>query len=188
MAHHRKPPPTYGVVAEFDSPDQLLVAAAKAREAGYKRLEAYTPFPIHGLSDTVGFKDEKVPWIVFLGGVTGASLGYALQYYVSVIDYPLNVGGKPLNSLPMFFPVMYECTILFASFGAFLGMLALNKLPQPYHGAFNTPNFERASQDKFFLAVEADDKQFDEVETKKFLETMDANNVSLVKESPGADE
>lgn len=183
-----KAPRTYGVVAEFESPDKLLSAARKTREAGYKRLDAYTPFPIHGLVDTVGFKDEKVPWIVFLGGVTGASLGYLLQYYTSVIDYPLNVGGKSLNSTPMFFPVMYECTILFASFGAFLGMLALNKLPQPYHGAFNTPNFERASQDKFFLAIEADDALFDEVETKKFMETMEAENVSLVKESPGADE
>jgi hypothetical protein len=179
---------TYGIVAEFDSPDALLEAARKSREAGYKRLEAFTPFPIHGLVDTVGFKDEKVPWIVFLGGVTGASLGYLLQYYTSVIDYPLNVGGKSLNSTPMFFPVMYECTILFAAFGAFLGMLALNKLPQPYHGAFNTPNFERASQDKFFLAIEADDALFDEVETQKFMETTGADNVSLVKESPGAEE
>ncbi len=185
---HRKVPKTYGVVAEFDSPEQLISAAKKAREAGYKQLEAYTPFPIHGLSDAVGFKDEKVPWIVFMGGLVGASAGYFLQYYTSVIDYPMNVGGKPLNSLPMFFPVTYECTILFASFGAFLGMLALNKLPQPYHAAFNTPGFERASQDKFFLAVEANDNQFDEVETKKFMETMEANNVSLVKESPGVEE
>jgi len=181
-------PKTYGVVAEFDSPGQQLDAARKTREAGYRQIEAYTPFPLHGLSDAVGFKDEKVPWIVFLGGIVGGSCGYLLQFYTSVIDYPLNVGGKGLNSIPMFFPVTYECTILFASFGAFLGMLALNKLPQPYHGAFNTPNFERASQDKFFLAVEANDKQFDEVETKRFMETMDANNVSLVKESVGADE
>lgn len=179
---------TYGVVAEFDSADQLKVAARKAREEGYRRIEAYSPFPIHGLSEAAGFKDEKVPWVVFLGGLLGASCGYALQYYTSVIDYPLNVGGKPLNSLPMFFPVTYECTILFASFGAFLGMLAINKLPQPYHGSFNTPNFERASQDKFFLAIEADDEKFDEVDTKQFMETLDANNVSLVKESPGADE
>lgn len=181
-------PKNYGVVAEFDTPEQLLAAAKQTRQAGYKQIEAYTPFPIHGLSDAVGFKDEKVPWIVFLGGLCGASFGYSLQFYTSVIDYPLNVGGKPLNSLPMFFPITYEATILFASFGAFLGMLALNRLPQPYHGAFNTPNFERASQDKFFLAIEGNDPQFDEVETLKFLEKMNANNVSLVKESPGADE
>jgi hypothetical protein len=184
----RPTPNAYGVVAEFDTPEQLKGAARKAREAGYRQIEAYSPFPIHGLSDAAGFKDEKVPWIVFMGGITGAMCGYALQYYVSVIDYPLNVGGKPLNSLPMFFPVTYEMTILFASFGAFLGMLALNKLPQPYHGVFNTPNFERASQDKFFLAIESTDKQFDEVETLKFMETMDANDVSLVKESPGVEE
>jgi hypothetical protein len=186
---HKRAPKAYGVVAEFDTPDQLIGAAKQARKAGYKRLEAYSPFPVHGLVDAVGFKDEKVPWIVFMGGLVGASCGYLLQYYTSVIDYPMNVGGKPLNSLPMFFPVTYEMTILFASFGAFLGMLALNKLPQPYHGAFNTPNFERASQDKFFLAIESDDEQFDEVETKKFMDTMaDANNVSLVMESPGAEE
>jgi hypothetical protein len=185
---HRNPPKTYGIVAEFDTPEQVLAAAKRIREAGYKQLEAYSPFPIHGLSDTVGFKDEKVPWIVFLGGLVGGSCGYLLQYYTSVIDYPMNVGGKPLNSIPMFFPVTYECTILFAAFGAFLGMLALNKLPQPYHAAFNTPNFERASQDKFFLAVEAHDEQFDEVETKRFMEGLDANNVSLVKESPGVEE
>lgn len=178
----------YGVVAEFDSPDQLLRAAKKVREAGYREIEAYSPFPIHGLSDTVGFKDEKVPWIVFMGGVLGASVGYSLQYYTSVIDYPMNVGGKPLNSLPMFFPITYELTILLASLSAVFGMLALNKLPQPYHGVFNTPNFERASQDKFFLAVEAKDEKFDETETVQFFETMDANNVSLVMESPGADE
>lgn len=185
---HKRTPKAYGVVAEFDTPEQLITAAKKAREEGYKRLEAYSPFPVHGLVDAVGFKDEKVPWIVFMGGLVGSSCGYLLQYYTSVIDYPLNVGGKPLNSLPMFFPVTYECTILFASFGAFLGMLALNKLPQPYHGSFNTPNFERASQDKFFLAIESDDEKFDEVETKRFMDTMDANNVSLVMESPGAEE
>lgn len=186
--HASKAPKTYGLVAEFDTPQQLVAAGKQAREAGYKQLEAYTPFPIHGLSDAVGFKDEKVPWIVFAGALVGASCGFLLQYYTSVIDYPMNVGGKPLNSLPMFFPVTYECTILFASFGAFLGMLGLNKLPQPYHAAFNAPNFERASQDKFFLAIEAQDPLFDEVETKSFMEAMNANAVSLVKDSPGVEE
>lgn len=175
---------TYGVVAEFDSPEELMSAANKAREAGYRQLDAYTPFPVHGLSDAIGFKDEKVPWIVFAGALTGAAGGYLLQYYTAVIDYPINVGGKPLNSLPMFFPVTYEATILFAAFGAVFGMFALNRLPQPYHGVFNTPNFERASQDKFFLAIEAEDEKFDEVETQQFLETMNANNVSLVRETP----
>ncbi len=186
--HLAKAPKTYGVIAEFDSPEQLFAAGKKAREAGYKELEAYTPFPLHGLSDTLGFKDEKVPWIVFAGALLGGTCGYLLQYYTSVIDYPMNVGGKPLNSLPMFFPVAYECTILFAAFGAVLGMLGLNQLPQPYHAAFNAPNFDRASQDKFFLAIEAKDPLFDEVETLSFMETMDANNVSLVKDSPGVEE
>ena len=185
---HRKPVRSYGVVAEFDTPEQLVTAARKTREAGYKRIEAYSPFPIHGLSDATGFSDERVPWIVFLSGMVGGTCGYLLQYYTATIDYPLNVGGKPFNSIPMFFPVTYELTILFSVFGAFFGMLMLNKLPQPYHGSFNTPNFERASQDKFFLAVESDDAQFDEVETQKFMESLNAVNVSLVKESPGAEE
>lgn len=159
----------YGYVAEFNSPDELVEAASAAREAGYKNLDAYSPFPIHEMSDAIGFKDTKVPWIVFLGGVVGMLVGYSLQWYTSVIDYPLNIGGRPLNSIIAFFPVTFECTILFAAFGGVLGMLALNGFPKPYHSIFNTPGFDRCSQDRFFLAIEAKDPQYDVVETKSFL-------------------
>ncbi len=164
MAPGPKKAVQHAVVVEFETPEQLLKAANQAREAGFTKLEAYSPFPIHGLSEAIGFHDEKVPWIVAIGGLTGALAGMALQIYVSVIDYPMNVGGKPLLSLPAFIPVTFECTILFASFGAVFGMMALNGLPRPHHPIFDTPNFERASQDRFFLAVEAEDPKYSEAQ------------------------
>jgi hypothetical protein len=171
----------YGLVAEFASPDALVAAASKAREAGYKKMDAYSPFPIHEMSDAIGFRDRKVPWIVFLGGVVGMTAGYTLQWWTSVMDYPMNIGGRPLNSIPAFLPVTYECTILFAAFGGALGMLALNGLPRPYHSIFNTPGFERCSQDRFFLAIEASDPHYDEAETRAFLETCDPIRVEAVE-------
>lgn len=171
---------TYALVAEFDSVEALVAAADAARHAGYTKMDAYSPFPIHGLSEAIGFKDKKVPWMVLAGGLVGAFAGYTLQWYTSVIDYPLNVGGKPLNSLPAFVPITFEATVLFAALTATFGMLALNGLPQPHHSIFNTPGFERASQDRFFLAVEAKDPQFDLVKTKEFLETTSPLTVSEV--------
>ncbi len=173
---------TYGLVAEFDSPERLMDAAEAARDAGYRKMDAYTPFPVHGLSEAIGFSDKKVPWTVFLCGLCGCFLGYSMEWYTAVIDYPLNVGGKPLNALPAFIPVAYESTILLASFGAFFGMLIYNGLPRPYHSIFNAKNFERASQDRFFLAIEAKDKQYDPDETKKFLESCRPLAVSEVEE------
>lgn len=171
----------HAVVAEFAGPDDVLHAAEKAYAAGYRRIEAYSPFPIHGMSEAIGFKDQRIPWIVFMGGVTGAVLGYALQYYTSVWDYPMNVGGKPLNSIPAFIPVTFECTILFAAIGAVIGMFAMNLLPQPYHPIFNTPGFDRASQDRFFLAIEAGDEKFNRGEIENFLEGLSPINVSYVE-------
>lgn len=171
---------TYALVAEFESPEQLMDAAEAAKQAGYRKLDAYSPFPIHGLSEAIGFKDTRVPWIVFCCGLIGCLTGYTLQWYTSVIDYPLNVGGKPLNSLPAFIPVSYECTILFAAFGAVFGMLGLNGLPKPYHSIFNTPNFERASQDRFFLAIESEDEKFDADEVLSFLNSQRPVAVSEV--------
>jgi hypothetical protein len=168
------------MAAEFASAEELMYAAEQAREAGYRRMDAYSPFPIHGLSEAIGFSDVKVPYIVFVSGVMGAALGYLMQWYISVIDYPLNVGGKPLNSVPAFFPVTYECTILFAALGATFGMLALNGLPRPYHSIFNTPGFERASQDRFFLAIEARDEKYDPEVTRRFLEELDPLAVTEV--------
>lgn len=179
--HDAPAPTTYAMVAEFDSAEALIAAAEKTKLAGYRNLDAYSPFPVHGLSEAIGFHDVRLPWMIFIGGITGTFTGYTLQWYTAVIDYPMNVGGKPLNSLPAFFPVSYESTILFAAFTAFFGMLTLNRLPKPYHSIFNTPGFERATQDRFFLAVEADDHLFDTEKTRAFLEGLNALNVSEVE-------
>jgi hypothetical protein len=170
----------YALVAEFETPEQLIAAAERARAAGYKKMDAYTPFPVHGLSDAIGFDDKKIPWTVFAGGLAGAFTGYTLQWYTSVIDYPMNVGGKPLNSLPSFVPITFEVTILLASFGAFFGMLIYNRLPKPYHSIFNTPGFERASQDRFFLALESSDALFESRTTRDFLRDLNPLAVSEV--------
>ncbi len=171
----------YAVVAEFDTPEKLMSAAESARKAGFKKMDAYSPFPIHGLSEAIGFKDVKVPFLCFAGGLTGALFGYTLQYYVHVFDYPMNVGGKPLVSLPSMIPVTYEATILFAGLTAFFSMIALNRLPQPYHSIFNTPGFERATQDRFFLAIESADAHFDAEKVKRFLQDHEPIRVSEVE-------
>lgn len=174
--------PIHGIIAEFESAEELLHAAKHAREAGYTQMDAYSPFPVHGLSEAIGFEDHKVPWVVFIAGVIGATAGFSLQYYISVVDYPLNVGGRPFLSWPSFIPVTFETTVLFAAFGAFIGMLALNGLPKPYHPVFNAPRFERASQDRFFLCIEANDPLFDRTQTRQFLENLGARLVSEVEE------
>lgn len=175
-------PQTYAMVAEFDSAEALLDAAGKAREHGYTELDAFSPFPVHGMSEATGFKCNLVPWIFLIGGAMGMIGGISLEAYVSVVDLPLNVGGKPLFSLPSFVPIMYECTILLSSLSGALGMLGLNGLPRPHHPIFSTPGFERASQDRFFLAIEAKDPNYDVVATEKFLKTLKPLNVSVVEE------
>lgn len=174
--------PLHGIVAEYEDSEPLLAAANRAREAGYTRMDAYSPFPVHGLSDAIGFRDQRLPWMIFFGGVAGCLGGFGLQYYTAVIDYPWNVGGKPLISWPQMIPIAYECTILLAAFTATFGMLFLNGLPQPYHSIFNARNFERASQDRFFLCIEADDPKFDPVATAAFLRETGALDVSEVEE------
>ncbi|RYG46249.1 DUF3341 domain-containing protein [bacterium] len=167
----------YATVAEFETPEDLIEAADAARLAGFKKMDAYTPFPIHGLSDAIGFKSNAVPFLVFWGGLTGALVGYGLQYYVHVLDYPMNVGGKPLNSIPSMIPITYECTILFAGLTAFFSMIALNRLPKLYHSIFNTPNFDRASNDRFFLAIEAADPNYESGKVHDFLAQRGALSV-----------
>src|SRR5580658_6649476 len=162
----------FATVAEFGSADELLAATEATRLAGYKDIETYSPFPIHGMSEAAGFHDPRVPWIIIMGGLIGGTTGYTLQWYTSVIDYSHNVGGKPLNSLPAFFPVTFECTILFSAFTALFAMLALNRLPQPYHSIFNTPGFERASQDRFFLAINAEDAKYESDSAHSFLQGL----------------
>jgi hypothetical protein len=174
-------PQLFGLVAEYDDPEKLIKAAQAAYDAGYREMDCYTPFPVHGLPEAIGFDDVRVPWIVFIGGVVGAFSGFALQYWVSVYAYPHNVGGRPLFSWPAFIPVTFECMILFAALGAVFGMLILNKLPQPYHPVFNAPRFDRASQDLFFLAIEARDPQYDADSTQEFLRGTGASLVSEVK-------
>ena len=172
----------FGVMGEFSTPEDLLAATKKTREAGYKHVEAYTPFPVEGLSEAVGFKWTAVPLLTLMGGVGGGLTGFGLQYWVAAITYPINIGGRPLNSWPAFIPVTFELTVLGASIFAVFGMLALNKLPQPYHPVFNVERFSQASTDKFFLCIEARDGKFDLVETSKFLQSLHAQHVNEVKD------
>jgi len=181
-SHHRRhEPPLYGVIAEFEGPNELVHAARKVYEQGYRRINGYSPYPIEELSEAIGFTHTSLPLIVFIGGVLGGLAGFFMQYYIEVIDYPINVGGKPFNSWPAFIPITFECTVLAAAFSAVLGMLILNKLPQPYHPVFNTPNFALATNDRFFLAVEANDPKFDHDKVESLLRSLNALEVSDVE-------
>lgn len=168
------------MVAEYDSPEALIAAATKATDAGYTCMDAFTPFPVHGMPDAIAFDEAKVPWVIFVAGCIGGCCGFALQWWVCQGAYPTNVGGRPYFSWPSFIPVTFECTVLFAAFGAVLSMIGLNKLPQPYHPVFDTPRFNRASQDLFFLAIEAKDPKYSSTEAKDFLEGTGARLVSEV--------
>lgn len=171
----------YGLMAEFESPETLLEAARRAFAAGFRRMDAYSPFPVEGLAEAIGFHRSRVPLIVLIGGIVGCLGGFYLQYWVSVIDYPINVGGRPLNSWPSFIPVTFEMTILVAALSAFFGVLALNGLPMPYHPVFNVERFELASRNRFFLCIEAIDAQFDAEGTRKFLEEVGSQGVYEVE-------
>ncbi len=164
--------PPYGLLAEFTGPDELVDAARKAREAGFRRMDAYAPMPVHGLAEAVGFRRTALPLIVLIGGLVGGLGGYMLQYWTTAVDYPLNIGGRPLHSWPAFIPITFECTILVAAFAAVLGMLALNGLPQPYHPLFNVRRFKLATRNRFFLCIEAGDPLYDRVKTEQFLEGL----------------
>jgi hypothetical protein len=171
----------YGLMAEFDGPGDLLDGARRAHDEGYRRMDAYSPFPVHGLAEAIGFHRTRLPLLVLLGGIAGGIGGYSLQYWVHVIDYPLNIGGRPLHSWPAFIPVTFELIILVAALAAVLGMLALNGLPMPYHPVFNVPAFELASRNRFFLCIEAADAKFDADETRRFLESLKPHSVHEVE-------
>ena len=171
----------YGLMAEFASPEELLQAAHRTHEAGYRRIDAFAPFPIEGLAHAVGFKGTRLPLVVLLAGIFGGISGFGLQYYAAVIGYPLNVGGRPLNSWPAFVPVTFELTILFASAAAVFGMLAMNGLPTPYHPVFNVPRFALASRDRFFLCIKARDPMFDLEITKNFMLTLHPREVTEIE-------
>jgi hypothetical protein len=183
VAHASRAPSAelYGVVAEFDTPEAVIEAANRAREAGYKKMDAYTPFPVNGLDEALGMSNTRLGWVVLLMGILGGTAAFAMQYFAYVIHYPLNVGGRPLNSWPMFIVITFECTVLFAAFTAGLFMLGRNGLPQPYHSIFNTPNFGAATRDRFFLCVEADDAEFEVRKTREFLEGLSPIRVSEVE-------
>ena len=174
-------PGIWGLMAEFDKPADLVRACHAAREAGYRRMDAYTPFPIEAVSEALGLHRNAMSFIVLCGGLLGGLGGLSLCYWVSAIAYPLNVGGKPFLSLPAFIPVTFECTILVAAISAVLGMLALNGLPMPYHPVFNVPNFALASRDRFFLCIESTDARFDRAATQKFLEQFSPRSISEVE-------
>ncbi|MGH9833221.1 MAG: DUF3341 domain-containing protein [Blastocatellia bacterium] len=171
----------YGLMAEFDNPSAVVAAARRTYAAGYRRINAYSPFPIEELSEAIGYHRDYVALCTLICGLLGAAGGFALQYWTSAFAYPLNVGGRPLLSLPSFIPVTFECTILLASFGAFIGNLMMSRLPQPYHPVFNVPGFARASQDRFFVCVKADDQRFNLTETRAFLESLGAKEVTDVE-------
>ena len=173
-------PPLWGLVAEFEGPTALIEAAERAREAGYVRIDAYVPFPVEGLPEALGFRRTALPLLVLLGALAGATGGYFMQWYAMAVWYPLNVGGRPLNSWPMFIPITFELSVLVGGLTAVIGMLGLNGLPLPYHPLFNVPRFARASQDGFFLGVDARDRRFDRRATAEFLRDLGAREVSEV--------
>lgn len=162
----------FGVLAEFERQEDLLAAVRRVRAEGYRRVEAYTPFPVEGLAEALGMEGTGLPWIILAGGLAGATGGFFMQGFASAIDLPLNIGGRPLASGPAFLIITFEMAVLFGGLSALLGMLALNGLPQPYHPVFNVPRFLRASQDRFFLSIEAEDPRFDPDRTRRFLEGL----------------
>jgi hypothetical protein len=172
--------PIYGMMAEFDSAQALMDAAKRTHQAGYQKLDAYSPFPIEGLAEEIGFRHNFVPLVVLIGGIIGGTTGYLMQYWMSVIDYPLNIGGKPYHSWPSFIIITFEMTILFAGISAVLGQLALNGLPMPYHPVFNVPRFAMASKDRFFLIVFASDPKYDPATVRTLFEGMAARSISEV--------
>ena len=167
----------YGLLAEFSTPEQLVSATEKVHEAGFKKMDTFCPYPIHGLGEKMGLKKPIISKLVLAAGICGALFGFFMQYYANVISYPLNIAGRPLNSWPSWVPITYELTILCAAGTATLCVVFLNGLPLPYHPCFNVPSFARASRDRFFIVIEAVDQKFDYVETRKFLEGLESDVV-----------
>ncbi|MBI4851149.1 MAG: DUF3341 domain-containing protein [Acidobacteria bacterium] len=170
----------YGLMAEFDNPQAIVDATRATYKAGYRKVDAYSPFPIEELSEALEFH-PKVQYIVLCGGIIGGLLGYGLQYWTSAVDYAINIGGRPLNSWVSFIPITFELTVLIGAFSGAIGMLILNGLPQPYHPVFNVPRFSTASSDRFFLCIEAIDPKFDRRATAEFLKSLGALEVTEVE-------
>lgn len=175
-------PGLHGVMAEFATPTELVEATEKARLAGYVEMDGYSPFPIEEMDHALGIKKTKLPLLILAGGLTGCLGGFGMQWYANTVHYPLNLGGRPSNSWPMFIPITFELTILFASFCAVFGMLLANGFPHHYHPVFNVPSFDRASSESFFLCIEATDPKFDRDETTRFLKSLNPIEVTEVAE------
>jgi hypothetical protein len=175
-----RPRGIYGVMAEFEDPTSLVVAAKAAYQQGFRKLDAYTPFPIEELHEVLHLHKNKLPLIVLLGGICGGLTGYLMQYFITVIYFPINIAGRPLHSWPSYIIITFELTILFGSIAAVLGLLGLCGLPMPYHPTFNVPRFSAATKDRFFLCIEAADPLFDLQNTSRFLESMEPKEVSQV--------
>ena len=171
---------SYGMMAEFDSATSLVEAAHRTHAAGYKKIDAYSPFPVEGLAEAIGFHSNAVPLVVLIGGLVGGLTGYLMQYWISAVSYPLNIGGKPYHSWPAFIIVTFEMTILFAGIAAVFGMLMLNGLPMPNHPVFNVPRFALATKDRFFLIVFSSDPKYDSSSTRQFLEGLKPRSLSEV--------
>jgi len=173
-------PPVFGLMAEFDNVNDAVIAARRTYAAGYRKLDAYSPFPVEELSEAIGFHKNGVALVCLIGGLLGGTAAYTLQWWINTIAYPVNIGGRPLHSWPSFIIVTFEMTILFSGLSAVFGMLALNGLPMPYHPVFNVPRFELASKDRFFLMVFSSDKNYDAVRTRQFLEALNPISIAEV--------
>ena len=174
-------PPIYGLMAEFDNPTALVSAAGRVRDAGYTHTDAFSPFPIEELAEALGVRFTRLPMLVLIGGIIGCLTGFFMQWYSAVVDYPINVGGRPYNSWPMFMPVTFEMTVLIAGLTAVFAVLGLNGLPMPYHPVFNVSRFAMATRDRFFLCIEATDPRFDAEATRQFLLSLQPREVSEVE-------
>lgn len=172
--------PIYGMMAEFETPTALIEAARRTYQSGYRKIDAYSPFPVEGLAEEIGFHHDSVALVVLIFGIIGGLTGYLMQYWCDAVSYPLNIGGRPYNSWPAFIVITFELTILFGGISALLGMLALNGLPMPYHPVFNVPRFSSASKDRFFLIVFSSDKKYDPAATRSFLEALQPRSISEV--------
>jgi hypothetical protein len=173
-------PEIHGAMVEFDTPEELLAACERAYAEGFRRMDAYAPMPVEGLAEAIGFRKNKVAFCVLIGGICGVIGGFGLLEWITVIAYPHNVGGRPVNSWPSYIPITFECMILLAALTSMISMFAMNGLPKPYHPVFNVPAFERASIDKFFLCIESSDPKFRVEETLDFLRELGGKEVSLV--------
>jgi len=174
----------YGVMAEFDAVGPFLAGARAVREAGYRRWDTFSPFPVHGIERAMGIKRTILPFIILGGGITGAGVGLLLQWWMNAHNYPLNISGKPLWSIPANIPVVFELTVLFSAFGAVFGMLALNRLPELHHPLFTSDRFRRVTTDRFFILIERSDPHFDLQETTRFLGSLGGLNVEVVEDEP----